>query len=147
MIAAVHRRTALIGLVTAGIVVLAVAPAAVAFGLGWVTLQGGKHATSLDAWALFAIFYLFWMAGLMVLLVWTFDHIGYRWHAPERSVRPGTKERRRTRATMRAVDAEQRAALDVMRRREEREARRRRDRERDEAWRRGPDDRGPGGGR
>lgn len=146
-----HRRTALIALVTAGLIVLACLPAVVVFGLGWLSLPQiqpwgappARDTTTLEAWALFAVFYLLWMIGLTALLVWSFDRIGHRWRPYDRSPRPARKTRRRARATMQAMNAEQQASLEAMRRREERAARRRRDRERDEAWRRGN---GPGGG-
>lgn len=140
-----HRRTALVVLVTAGLILLACLPAVVTFGLGWLTLPEiqpwgappARDTTTLEAWALFAVVYLLWMVGLMVLLVWVFDRLGHHWQYYERSPRPPRKMRRRARATMQAMNAEQQAQLEAMRRREQREARRRRDYERDEAWRRG----------
>jgi len=133
----VDRRRLLIVLVTIGLLVLAVVPAVVTFGLGWLRLPQiqpwgappAKDTTTLEAWVLFALLYLAWMAALTVLLVWSFDHIGHTWQPHERSPRPGKKERRRTRATMRAVAADQQATVEALRRREQREARRRRDRE------------------
>ena len=150
-----HRRTALVWLVTAGLIVIACLPAVVTFGLGWLRLPHiqpwgappTRDTTSPEAWALFSVFYLFWFAGLTVLMIWTFDRIGHHWHYYERAPRAKKKERRRARATMRQMGAEQQATYDALRRREEREARRRRDRERDEARRRGPDGGGAGGGR
>ena len=149
-----HRRTALIALVTAGLVVLACVPAVVTFGMGWLTLPriqpwGAPPApdtTTLEAWAVFAVAYLLWMIALMVLLVWVFDRLGHHWQYHERSPRPPKKTQRRARAAMQAVNAEQQAVLQAMRRREQREARRRRDRERDEARRRGGGSGGSGGG-
>ena len=149
-----HRRTALIWLVTAGLIVLAALPALVTFGLGWLQLPHiqpwgappAKDTTSITGWTLFALFYLAWMVGLTVLLVWSFDRIGHQWRYYERSSRPPKKTRRRARATMQAINAEQQATIAAMRRREERAARQRRDRERDEARRRGADGRGTGGG-
>ena len=146
MIVAVHRRTAFILLVTAGLVVLALVPAVVVFGLGWLRLPQiqpwgeppARDTTTLEQWTLFAVFYLLWMIGLTVLMIWAFDHLGHRWRYYEGTPRARKKSRRRTRATMRHVNAEQQATIQAMRRREEREARRRADRERDEARRRGP---------
>jgi len=133
----VDLRRLLIVLVTVGALVLAVMPAAITFGLGWLPLPSiqpwgappAKDATSLETWTLFALFYLAWMTALTVLLVWSFDHLGNKWQPPERSPRPAKKKRRRTQATMQAVAAEQQATAEAMRRREEREARRRRERE------------------
>ncbi len=132
-----HRRTALIALVTAGLVVLACLPAVVTFGLGWLQpphiqpwgAPAAKDTTSLEAWTLFAVFYLAWMAGLTALLVWSFDRIGHKWRYYESAPRPQKKRRRRARATMQAVNAERQATMQALRRREQREARRRRDRE------------------
>lgn len=155
MIAAVHRRTVLVWLISAGLVVLVCLPAVLAFGLGWLRLPHiqppgsppAKDTTPPEAWVLLAVFYLAWLAGLMVLTIWLFDRIGHHWHYYEKTPRPRKKERRRARATMRHVNAEQQATMQAMRRREEREAQRRRDRERDEARRRGPDGGGAGGSR
>lgn len=151
MIVVVPRRTALIWLVTAGLILLAAVPAAVTFGLGWLKLpqiqpwgaQPARDTTTLEQWTLFALFYLAWMAGLTVLMVWLFDRLGHRWRYHERAPRREKKSRRRARATMQQMNAEQKATYDALRRREEREARRRADRESAEARRRGPD----GGGR
>jgi hypothetical protein len=151
VIFAMHRRTALIWLVTAGLILLALLPAVVTFGLGWLRLPHiqpwgappAKDTTTLEEWTLFAVFYLFWMVGLTVLMIWAFDRIGHNWRPYESTPPAAKKSRRRARATMRHVGAEQQATMEALRRREEREARRRHDRERDEAMRRGPD----GGGR
>jgi hypothetical protein len=132
-----HRRTALITLVTVGLIVLACLPAVVTFGMGWLQLPQiqpwgappARDTTSLEAWTLFALFYLAWMVGLTVLLVWVFDRIGHHWRHYERSPRPGKKQRRRARATMQAMNVEQQATYQAMRRREQREAQRRRHRE------------------
>lgn len=131
-----NRRTALITLVTAGLVTLACLPAVVAFGLGWLDLphiqpwgeQPARDTTSPEAWTLFAVFYLAWMVGLVVLLIWSFDRIGHKWSYYESTPRP-KKDRRRARASMQAVNAEQQATIQAMRRREAKEAQRRRSRE------------------
>ncbi len=141
-----HRRTALIWLITAGLIVLACLPAFVTFGLGWLRLPHiqpwgappARDTTTLEAWTLFAVFYLFWMVGLVVLMVWAFDHVGHSWRYYESTPPAHKKSRRRARATARHMGAEQQATMQALRRREEREARRRHDRERDEALRRGP---------
>jgi hypothetical protein len=150
-----YRRTALIGLVTAGLIVLALAPAVVVFGLGWLRLphvqpwgaSPAKDTTTLEQWTLFAVFYLAWMAGLTVLMIWLFDRIGHHWRYYESPPRRLKRGRRRARATMQHVNAEQQATIQAMRRREARDAQRRAARERDEARRRGADGRGPGAGR
>jgi hypothetical protein len=137
VIVAMPRRTALIALVTAVLVVLACLPAVVTFGLGWLQLPHiqpwgappAKDTTTIEAWTLFAVFYLAWMAALAVLLVWSFDRIGHHWQPYDRSPGPEKKQRRRARATMQAMNAEEKATYQAMRRREAREAQRRRDRE------------------
>jgi hypothetical protein len=137
VIVAMPRRTALIALVTAGLIVLACVPAVVTFGLGWLQpphiqpwgAPPAKDTTSPEAWAAFAVFYLAWMAGLTVLLVWSFDRIGHHWRPYDRAPGPQKKQRRRARATMQAMNAEEKATYQAMRRREAREAQRRRNRE------------------
>ncbi len=131
------RRRLLVTFVTLGLIALACVPAVIAFSLGWLQLPDvqppgappAQDTTSPEAWTLFALFYLVWISALTVLLVWSYDRLGRHWQPHERIKRPDRKQRRRTRATMRAVGAEQQAALEAMRRREQREARRRRDRE------------------
>ncbi|HEX6944748.1 MAG TPA: hypothetical protein VF196_01040 [Casimicrobiaceae bacterium] len=147
-----HRRTALIGLATAGFILLALVPALVTFGLGWLRLPHiqpwgappAKDTTTLEQWTLFAVVYLFWMIGLTVLMILVFDHLGHHWRYYESSPRRKKKSVRRARATMQQMNAEQQATMQALRRREARDAQRRAARERDEARRRGPDD-GAGG--
>jgi hypothetical protein len=137
VIVAMQRRTALIVLVTTGLIVLACLPAIVTFGLGWLHLPhiqpwgapAAKDTTSPEAWALFAVVYLFWMLALTVLLIWSFDRIGHQWRYYESTPRPQKKSRRRARATMRVMNAERQATIEAMRRREAKEAQRRRSRE------------------
>jgi hypothetical protein len=146
VIIAMRPRSALIWLITAGVAALACVPAVVVFALGWLRLpelrgfgeQPAPDTTPPWAWALFALFYLVWAAGLGVLLVWAFDRVGHHWRPYDRPPRPDRQSKRRARATLQAIDADRRATAEALRRREEREARRLHDRERDEAWRRGP---------
>ncbi len=51
------------------------------------------------------------MVGLTVLLVWSFDRIGHQWRPYDRTPRPPKKQRRRARATMQAMNAEQQATI------------------------------------
>ena len=90
--------------VTVAAILLAVLPAAVVFGCGWLTFGhpsvpvGGtvpRDATPPEAWALFALFYLAWMFGLMVLLIWTFDRLGHHWRSWDRAPRKEKKRRLR----------------------------------------------------
>ena len=85
------RPRLLTGLVTVAAVVLAAVPAVVVFGLGWLTLGHPSRALRRHAcrptpphpssWVLFALFYLAWMLGLMVLLIWTYDRLGRNWRS------------------------------------------------------------------
>jgi hypothetical protein len=97
------RRRLLIILVPVGLMVLALVPAAVTFGLGWLRLPSiqppgaspARDTTSLEAWTLFAVFYLVWMVALMVLFVWAYDRLDYHWQYHQRPPRPPKKQRRR----------------------------------------------------
>jgi hypothetical protein len=97
------RMRLLSGLVTVAAVVLAAVPAFVVFGLGWLTFghpsvsrdQLPPSTSSPEQWVLFALFYLAWMFGLMVLLIWTYDHLGRNWRSWDRVPRPEKKRRRR----------------------------------------------------
>lgn len=118
------RRRLLIILVPAGLIVLALVPAALAFGLGWLRLPpiqppGGTPApdtTPPEAWALLAIFYLFWMVGLVVLLVWSYDRLDYHWQYHERPQRPPRKQRRRLAAGMEFLAGQEEARAKAARR-------------------------------
>jgi hypothetical protein len=102
------RRRLLIILVPVGLVVLALVPATLAFSLGWLRLppvrppgaSPARDTTSLEAWTLLAIFYLFWMLALLVLLIWSYDRLDYHWHYHQRPPRPPKKQRRRMAAGM-----------------------------------------------
>jgi len=97
------RRRLLIILVPLGLIVLTLVPATVTFGLGWLRLPAiqppgaspARDTTSLEAWTLFAVFYLFWTVALMVLFIWSYDRLDYHWQYHERSPRPPKKQRRR----------------------------------------------------
>jgi hypothetical protein len=102
------RRRLLIILVPVGLIILALAPAMVTFGLGWLRIPAiqpagagpARDTTSIEAWTLFAVFCLFWMLGLLVLFIWSYDRLDYHWQYHERSPRPPKKQRRRLTAGM-----------------------------------------------
>ena len=108
--------------VTVAALVLAAVPAAVAFGLGWLSFghpdvpTGGAtppDTTSPVAWTLFAVFYFFWLFGLMVLVIWSFDRIGHHWHAWDRAPRKEKRRRRRLNAGMDFLAGQQKASVDA----------------------------------
>ena len=108
----------LTGLVTVAAVALAAAPAIVVFGLGWLTLghlgepSGGgapPGTSSPELWVLFALFYLAWMLGLMVLLIWTYDRLGRYWHSWDRAPRREKKRRRRRGAGLSYLEGQEKA--------------------------------------
>jgi len=112
------RTRLLTGLVTVAAVVLAALPAAVVFGLGWLTLgypsvpSGGevpRDTTSPELWVLFALFYLAWMFALMVLLIWTYDRLGRNWRSWDRAPRREKKRRRRLSAGMQYLEGQEKA--------------------------------------
>ncbi len=80
-------------LVTLGLIVLALAPAAVAFGrlAAPPHIQPAARPAAPDTPArglgAFAVFYLFWWSGLL-LVVWSFDRIGHHWQRLEGTPRP-----------------------------------------------------------
>jgi uncharacterized membrane-anchored protein len=102
------RRRLLIVLVPVGLIVLALVPAAVTFGFGWLRLppiqppgaSPARDTTSLEAWTLLAVFYLVWMVALVVLLIWSYDRLDYHWQYHQRAPRPPKKQRRRLAAGM-----------------------------------------------
>ncbi|MCX6373303.1 MAG: hypothetical protein NTX16_09540 [Actinobacteria bacterium] len=108
----------LTGLVTVTAVALAAAPAIVVFGLGWLTLGPvgvpttttvPPDTTSPEQWVLFALFYLAWMLGLMVLLIWTYDRLGRNWRSWDRAPRRETKRRRRLGAGLSYLEGQEKA--------------------------------------
>lgn len=109
-------------LVTVAVAVLAVLPAVVVFGLGWLSIghpdvPGGgtvpPDTTPPEAWAAFAVFSFVWLFGLMVAAVWTFDRIGHHWHAWDRVPRKEKKRRRRLRAGVDFLAGQQKASADA----------------------------------
>jgi hypothetical protein len=127
-----RRRLALAG-VTLGLIVLAVAPAVVAFSAGWLHLPhieppghpAAPDRTPPEAWAAFALFYLVWIVGVCILLVWCYDRLGYHWQPHERKPRLSRKERRKRAAVMGALTVGDDARIEAaLRRRHERDARR-----------------------
>jgi hypothetical protein len=112
------RTRLLTSLATLAAVVLAAVPAAVVFGLGWIPLGhpgvylGGApppDTTSPELWVLFALFYLAWMLGLMVLLIWTYDRLGRYWHSWDRAPRREKKRRRRLGAGLKYMEGQDEA--------------------------------------
>jgi hypothetical protein len=98
------RTRLLTGLVTVAAAVLAALPAVVVFAAGWLPFghpgvpSGGQvppDTSSPELWVLFALFYLAWMLGLMVLLIWSYDRLGRNWRSWDRAPRREKKHRRR----------------------------------------------------
>ncbi len=123
-----RRRLALVG-VTLGLLVLVLVPAVIAFSAGWLHLPhiepplhpAAPDRTPPEAWAAFAVFYLFWIVGASLLLVWCYDRLGYHWQPHERKPRLSRKERRKRAAVMGALTVEDQAVRDAaLRRRRER---------------------------
>jgi len=113
----VDRRRLLIAIVSAAAVVLAAVPALVVFGQGWLPLPhrvispdaAQPYGGSPEAWTLFALFYLAWMAADVTLLVFLYDRIGFRYLPREtKPLEPRRKRRRRT-AGVRYLEAQERA--------------------------------------
>ena len=111
------RRRLLIILVPVGLIVLSLVPATVTFGLGWLSLPSiqppgaspARDTTSLEAWTLFAVFYLVWMVALMVLFIWSYDRLDYHWQYHERPPRREKKRRRRLSAGMQYLEGREKA--------------------------------------
>ena len=95
-------------------------PAVVAFSAGWLHLPhiepplhpAAPDRTPPEAWAAFAVFYLFWIVGGAILLVWCYDRLGYHWQPHERKPRLSRKERRKRAAVMGALGCRRAALLD-----------------------------------
>jgi hypothetical protein len=111
------RTRLLTGLVTLAAVVLAAVPALVVFGLGWLSFghfaavagEVPRDASSPEMWVLFALFYLAWMLGLMVLLILAYDHLGRNWRSWDRAPRPEKKRRRRLGAGLSYLEGQEKA--------------------------------------
>jgi len=111
------RTRLLTGLVTLAAVVLAAVPALVVFGLGWLSFghfaavagEVPRDSSSPEMWVVFALFYLAWMLGLMVLLIWAYDHLGRNWRSWDRAPRPEKKRRRRLGAGLSYLEGQEKA--------------------------------------
>ena len=109
-------------LITVAALALVALPAVVAFGLGWLSFghpdvpNGGAtlpDTTPLEAWALFAVVYFFWLFGLMLLVVWSFDRVGHHWRAWDRAPRKEKKKRRRLSAGVGFLAGQEKARADA----------------------------------
>jgi hypothetical protein len=111
----VDRRHFLFVALTVITVALAAAPAAVVFGLGWLSLGSSSvsAARAPEAWALFALFYLAWMLALMVALIVANDRLGRHWRSWDRAPRTEKKARRRLAAGMRYLAGQEKARVDA----------------------------------
>jgi len=110
----VDRRHLLTVALTVAAVALAALPAAVVFGLGWLGPAGSPPTGAVtdrtpEAWVLFALFYLVWMGGLMVLLIVANDRLGRHWRSWDRDPRPRKRQRRRLAAGMSYLAGQERA--------------------------------------
>ncbi len=93
---------------------LAMAPAVVAFGLGWMSLgwSSGTESfgylvdeNSIEAWTLLALAFLAWVPLVMAGLIVVLDRLGQHYTPLERTPRPKKSESRRRRAGMRVLAA------------------------------------------
>jgi len=111
------RRRLLIILIPLGLIILALVPAMVTFGLGWLRLPPiqppgatpARDTTTLEGWTLFAVFYLVWVIALTVLFVWSYDRLDYHWQYHQRSPRPPKKQRRRLAAGLGLLGSQEKA--------------------------------------
>lgn len=78
-------------------------PALAAFRWGWLSLGPD---TSMERWTLFALLYLGWAVFVTVVVVLGNERLGIRWAIPERSARPGRRERRRMTARLRLLEGQ-----------------------------------------
>ena len=105
-------------LLTLGVVVLAVVPAVIVFGLGW--LPPGKPAAGApdrtpEVWTLFVLVYFFWLLGLMLLTIVVNDRMGRHWRSWDRAPRPEKKRRRRVAAGMKYLEGQREAEAEAAR--------------------------------
>jgi hypothetical protein len=104
-------------LMTVVVLALAVLPAAVVFGFGWLsfghpTFRSGAvpgDTTRPEVWVLFVLFYLAWMFGLMVLTIWAYDRLGHHWRSWDRAPRKEKKRVMRLSAGLGFLAGQQRA--------------------------------------
>lgn len=114
-------RSLAIWAVTAAAAALALAPAVVVFGLGWLSVGAESAESPLASpgsplrWALFAVAYAVWMFLLMLALIVAYDRLGHHWRSWDRSPRPSRKRRRRVIAGMRYLEGQENAREEVAR--------------------------------
>ena len=114
-----HRRL-LIALSSVTFLALAVVPAVVVFSLGWLPLphaelpgSAPQPGGSPEAWALFALFYLVWMAGDVVLLVLLYGRFGFHYTPRESKPREPRRTKRRRTAALRYMAAREQAQAEA----------------------------------
>jgi hypothetical protein len=70
------------------------------------------------------LFYVLWLPGTVLALIWVLDHVGLHFAVEERKLPVGKKTRRRQRAGLRLVAARERAREQAAREMARRRARR-----------------------
>jgi hypothetical protein len=114
-----HRRL-FIALASVAFFVLAAVPAVVVFSQGWLPLpqaalpgEASGHGGSPEAWALFALVYLAWMAGDVVLLVFLYDRLGFHYTPREGKPREPRRKKRRRAAALGYAAGQERARAEA----------------------------------
>ena len=111
-------RRLLSALVAPAALLLSAAPAVVVFGRGWlpagdpdvpVGATVPPESTPIEWWVVFAFFYLVWMVGVTLLVVWSYDTLGRKWRSYDRPPRPRKRTARRREAGLRYLEAQDEA--------------------------------------
>jgi hypothetical protein len=114
----VSGRRLLTALVAPAALLLSAAPAVVVFGRGWLPAGDPDvpvgtvvppETTPLEWWVVFVLFYLAWMVGVTLLVVWSYDTLGRKWRSYDRPPRPARRTARRREAGLRYLEAQDEA--------------------------------------
>jgi hypothetical protein len=103
-------RRALIVLATLLALAVAALPIVVSIVLGWhdTTVLGSQFGPGSDIFIILSVVYAVWLPATVAGMVFLYDRLGYHYFAQERVARPTRRERRRTRAGLDLLAAQER---------------------------------------
>ena len=104
------RRAAIIGVTMLALVVAAL-PVVLTIALGWqdTTILGSQLGPGSDAYVVLALVYAVWLPATVVGMIFLYDRLGYHYFAQERQTKPSRRERRRARAGLDLLAAQEQA--------------------------------------
>jgi hypothetical protein len=104
------HRAAIVGVSAAALVVAAL-PVVVTLVCGWqdTTVLGAQLGAGGDIYVVLTVLYAVWLPATVAGMVFCYDRLGYHYFAQEKSEKPSRRARRRARAGLRLLAAQEKA--------------------------------------